>query len=81
MGRGVLPAPPGRQRKLLRGTTCLRHGELLQNHGDGVRDGEGVENEAGQLEVVWVARGKAHKMVSQVCLQGGSPWGFISSLH
>lgn len=45
---GVLPAPPGRQRKLLRGSTCLGHGKLLQNHGNGVRGGKWAENEAGQ---------------------------------
>lgn len=39
---GVFPAPPGRQRKLLRGTTCLGHGKLLQNHGNGVRGGTGA---------------------------------------
>lgn len=75
------PGPPGRQRKLLRETTCLGHVELLQNHGNGARGGGGAENEAGQSEVVWVVREKAHKMVSQVCLQGRSPQGFTLSLH
>lgn len=62
---GILPAPPRRQRKRLRGTTCLGHGKLLQNH----ENGAGVEE--GQKKVVWVVKEKAHKMVSQVCLQGG----------